>query len=585
MYPHEGRRYNSSMPIRVLAPDVAAKIAAGEVVERPASVVKELLDNSLDAGADRIAVEVQGGGVRLIRVVDNGAGIPPGDVDLAFERFATSKVASIEDLESILSLGFRGEALPSIAAVAEVTMVTRTQEELAATYINIKDGAVVHRSRRGSPQGTTVTARNLFRSFPARLKFLKSTATENGHISQIVTQYGMAFPDVRFTLVVDGRTTFRSPGSGHLRDVMGLIYGAENARSLLEVESGEESGDSLMPRASGLASPPSISRATRSYISFFVNRRWVQSRMLTYALEDAYQDLLITGRHPIAAVNIFLPPQELDLNVHPAKSEVKFLHERDVFGLVQKAVRDTLLAQAPMPTLDTLRSAEPTEAPSMGKLPAFDSGADVAGARPPPPSPASSEPVAGLLPILRVLGQLANTYIVAEGPDGMFLIDQHAAHERVCFEKVRAQQQRRAVEVQGLLEPAPVELTPRQQELLELHIEALSEYGFGIDHFGERTYLVRSVPAVIQGQNVAQSLVELLDFLAEGAKSGDWREEIAVSLACHGAVRAGQALGHEEMQDLVRQLEQTSQPRSCPHGRPTMVHLSAAQLEKGFGRR
>jgi DNA mismatch repair protein MutL len=573
------------MPIRILSPDVASKIAAGEVVERPASAVKELLDNSLDAGADRIAVEVQGGGVRLIRVVDNGAGIPPEDVDLAFERFATSKVATAEDLESISSLGFRGEALPSIAAVAEVTMVTRSENELAGTSISIRDGAVVHRSKRGSSQGTTVTVRNLFRSFPARLKFLKSTATENGHISQLITQYGMAFPNVKFTLIVDGKTTFRSPGSGSLRDVLGVVYGTEIGRSLLEVIGSDETGDPLMPRVVGLVSPPSVTRATRGYISFFVNQRWVQSRMLSFALEDAYQGLLITGRHPVAAVNLFLPPQELDVNVHPAKSEVKFRHERDMFGLLHKAVRDALLAQAPMPTLDTLHRPQPTPAPSMERLPDFDSAAEVAAGGQPPPLPAGGEPVAESVPILRVLGQLSNTYIVAEGPDGMFLIDQHAAHERVCFEKVRTQQQRRSVEVQGLLEPVTAELTVRQQELYELHAEALAEYGFGIEHFGDRTYLVRSMPAVIHGENVAQSLAELLDFLAEGARSNDWREEIAVSLACHGAVRAGQALSREEMQDLVRQLEQTSQPRSCPHGRPTMIHLSAAQLEKGFGRR
>ncbi len=572
------------MPIKVLPTEVASKIAAGEVVERPASVVRELIDNALDAGATNLAVEVQGGGVRLIRVVDNGAGIPPEEVELAFERFATSKVSNADDLESISSLGFRGEALPSVAAVAEVTMVTRTGDELAGTLFSVKDGAVLEKAKRGCPLGTTVTVRNLFRSFPARLKFLKSTTTENGHISQVVTQYSLAFPEVRFVLIIDGRTTFRSPGKGSLREVLGVVYGAENAKSLLAVESVNADDDPMLPRVNGFVSPPSFTRASRSYISFFVNRRWVQNRMLPYALEEAYRGLLVTGRHPVAVINIALPPQEVDVNVHPAKSEVRFRHERDVFAAVQKAVRDTLVAQSPMPTLDTLYQAQPAPAVSTEPLVMPYSGAQAAPATSPVATPPPAAPAAGSLPVLRVVGQVAGTYIIAEGPDGMYLIDQHAAHERVLFEKIRDQRQRRSVEIQGLLQPVPVELTVRQKELLEMHSEVLSEHGFDIEHFGERTCLLRSVPAMLRGQNLAQALTEMLDFLGEEAKS-DRREEIAASLACHSAVLAGQVLSREEMQDLMRQLERTSNPGHCPHGRPTMIHLSAAQLEKGFGRR
>ena len=572
------------MPIKILSPDVASKIAAGEVVERPASVVKELLENSLDAGATQIAIEVQGGGVRLIRVVDNGAGIPPEEVDLAFERFATSKVSTADDLEGISSLGFRGEALPSIAVVSEVTMVTRSRDELSGVFVNIKDGAVLEKAKRGCPIGTTVTVRNLFRNVPARLKFLKSSSTENGHISNLVAQYSLAFPEVRFTLLIDGRTTFRSTGSGNLREVLGAVYGLDVAKAMLQIEA-KEDADPLLPGVTGFVSPITLTRASRSYLSFFVNRRWVQNRMLSYALEDAYQGLLMVGRHPIAVINISLPPQDLDVNVHPTKSEVRFRNERDIFSGVQKAVRNTLTAQAPMPTLDTLSGPpQPVTASPAERLPAFAARPEEAVTRTPPATPHPSEPVAKFLPILRVVGQMANTYVIAEGPDGMYLIDQHAAHERVLFEKIRNERSRRAVEIQGLLQPVPVELTVRQQELMESQAEALSEYGFGIEHFGERTYLVRSVPALLSGQNVAQSVVEVLDFLAEGEK-GDRREEIAISLACHGAVRAGQALSHEEMRDLIRQLEQASQPRTCPHGRPTMIHLSSSQLEKNFGRR
>jgi len=571
------------MPIRILSADVASKIAAGEVVERPASVVKELVENSLDAGATQIAIEVQGGGVRLIRVVDNGAGIPPEEVDLAFERFATSKVATADDLEGISSLGFRGEAVPSIAAVSEVTMVSRSKDELSGIFVNIKDGAILEKAKRGCPPGTTVTVRNLFRNVPARLKFLKSTATENGHISNLVAQYSLAFPEVRFTLLIDGRIAFRSAGSGNLREVLGAVYGIDVAKAMLQIAA-KDTADPLQPGVTGFVSPITLTRASRSYLSFFVNRRWVQNRMLPYALEEAYKGLLMVGRHPIAVINISLSPQDVDVNVHPAKSEVRFRNERDVFSAIHKAVRATLTAQVPMPTLDTLPQPQPAPAAPTERLPAFDVKQGEAVAKSPLAVPPGAEPVAKSLPILRVVGQMANTYVIAEGPDGMYLIDQHAAHERVLFERIRNQRSRRAVEVQGLLQPVPVELTVRQQELLELQSEALSEYGFGIEHFGERTYLVRSVPALLSGQNVAQSLVEVLDFLAEGEK-GDRREEIAISLACHGAVRAGQALSHEEMRDLIRQLEQATQPRTCPHGRPTMIHLSASQLEKGFGRR
>ena len=573
------------MPIAVLSPDVASKIAAGEIVERPASIVKEMLDNSLDADATQIAIEVRGGGVRLIRVVDNGVGIPPDEIDLAFERFATSKLTSADDLESISTMGFRGEALPSIAAVSEVTMVTRTQDEMAGTFVNIKDGSVIQKAKRGCPTGTTVTVRNLFRSFPARLKFLKSDATEIGHISQLVTQYALAFPEVRFTLVVDGRTTFRTSGSRDLREILGIVYGVESARALLTVGSDEEDRDSLIPYITGFVSPPSLTRATRSHISFFINRRWIQSRMLTYALEEAYHGLLISGRHPIAVINVSLSPQALDVNVHPTKSEVKFRNEREVFGAVQKSVRDAIIAQAPIPTLDTLYKPKPTLATYTEPLPSFGAHTEGITNSSQYSQLSESEPVVSSLPILRVVGQLSNMYIIAEGPDGMYLVDQHAAHERIQFEKILGQWQRKAVEVQGLLQPSPVELTVHQQELLDLHSEALSEYGFDIEHFGDRTYLVRSVPAMLHGQSVDKALLEVLDFLGQGTKDSDWGEEIAASLACHSSVLAGQALSQEEMRELIRQLEQTSQPRACPHGRPTMIHLSSTQLEKGFGRR
>ncbi len=565
------------MPIKVLEPDVVSKIAAGEVVERPASVVKELVENSLDAGATQVTVEVVAGGTRLLRVSDNGIGISAEEVDLAFHRYATSKLSAIPDLDAIGSLGFRGEALPSIAAVSEVSMVTRSGDELGGTFIHLKEGAVAGRTKRGSPPGTSVTVRHLFRNFPARLKFLKSAATESGRVSHLVTQYSLAFPEVRFVLIIDGRTTFRSPGSGQLRDVLVAVYGAETGKSMLEVEPSDEDFIKVM----GFASPPRLTRASRGYLSFFVNRRWVNSHMLTAAVEEAYRGLLLTGKHPIAVVNIFLPPEEVDVNVHPTKREVRFRHEHEVFSAVQKSVRAALIAQMPLPSMRV--QTVPALAFPAEQAP-FPGVASREEPQPMPvPAPAAEKPAMGL-PILRVLGQLQGTYVVAEGPEGMYLIDQHAAHERVLFEKIREQQKNSKVEVQGLLEPLAVELSPRQEEALRAQRDVLAEYGFAIEPFGERTYLIRSIPALLKGQDVAQSLIELLELPGEGT-AGDWRERIAISLACHGAVKAGQVLSPEEMRALVQQLEQTTMPHACPHGRPTMIQLSTSQLEKEFGRR
>ena len=568
--------------IRVLMPEVASKIAAGEVVERPASVVKELVENSLDANATQITVEVRGGGVNLIRVVDNGVGIPSRQVELAFRRYATSKINTLADLGNIASLGFRGEALPSIAAVAEVDILTRTADEEAGTYLELRGGLSRGKGQRGRPPGTTITVRNLLRNFPARLKFLKSSATENSHIATVVSQYSLAFPEVRFTLLLEGRATLRTPGSCILRDVLLELYGLEVAQAMLEVGARDEEPPAEamapLPQVSGVVSPPSVTRSGRGYLSFFVNRRWVNSRMLARAVEEAYHALLMAGKHPIAVVNISLPPQDVDVNVHPTKTEVRFRQEGVVFSTLQRAVRGALVAKAPVPRIE----AQPQPSPPVLGPTLWTPGS--IEARPPAPPLVAPRPQSSL-PILRVLGQLSGSYILAEGPEGLYLIDQHAAHERVLCDKIRAQRQRQEVEVQGLLELVTIEVTARQEELLKGHGEALSGYGFALEPFGVRTYLVRTVPAVLRGRNVAQAIREILDSLAEGDAASDWEERLVISLACHGAVRAGDTLSPEEMRELVRQLEQTAHPHTCPHGRPTMILLTAGQLERGFGRR
>ena len=555
------------MTIRVLAPDVISKIAAGEVIERPASAVKELIENCLDAGATQIAVEAQGGGVELIKVSDNGAGIPASELELAFRRYATSKIGDLDDLERISSLGFRGEALPSIAAVAEVEIATQTSSDAVGSQVCFRNGEVVRRESRARPRGTTVTVRRLFRYIPARLKFLKSVTTENSQIAHLLSQYALAFPEVSFSLVLDGRTTLRTAGSGNLREVVNEVYGSEPAQRMLEVRQ----ADSLV-EVSGLISPPSLVRSNRNYLSFFVNRRWVRSPLLARATEEAYRGLLMDGRHPIAVINISLPPQELDVNIHPAKAQVKFCHEQAVFSSVRKAVEETL-ARTPV-----ARPKAMTFSPGSGQWQS-------------PRMITDNEPVFVIarlpaleLPLLRVVGQLANTYIIAEGPDGLYLIDQHAAHERILYDRIMTQWLQKEVEVQGLLQPINIELSPREEESMKAGSELLAAFGFAVEPFGNRSYLIRAVPALMAGANVIEMVSALLDDLAGKEGPGPWEEKIAQSLACHGAVRAGQQLGSEEMRELIKQLEQTKQPRTCPHGRSTMIHLSSHQLEKEFGR-
>jgi DNA mismatch repair protein MutL len=567
------------MEIKILDTRVIAQIAAGEVVERPSSITKELVENALDAGSSQITVEIKGGGISFIRVTDNGCGIPAKEAELAFERHATSKIGDVQDLQHLTTLGFRGEALPSIAAVAQVQFLTCARSETAGTYLSLDNGKVVQHELQARSAGTTVTVQNLFRRIPARLKFLKSQSTETGHIAELVSQYALAYPEIKFSLLVDGKTTLRTPGSGKLSDCVTAVYGVEVSQNMLEVQQQDvTTGDERTSVAvSGLVSTPRISRSTRDYISFFVNRRWINNRMLNFAVEEAYHGLLMQGKHPIAVINMALPPELIDVNVHPAKTEIKFQDERAVFSAVQKSVRQVLVRSSPVPQIEenTAHFNIPQTPFSIPRMPAgvVKPAAEVT-------KPDSSAPTPMIsLPLLRVLGQLSSTYIVAEGPEALFLIDQHAAHERILFEKLNQQLMTRKIEVQGLLKPEPFEVEPRQIGLLKTHLKDLVDFGFDIELFGERTFLVRSLPALLKERDWAGLLRELLENPAV-----NWSENLAISLACHSAIRAGQILNDAEMRELIVQLEQTALPHSCPHGRPTLVQMTIKQLEKEFGR-
>ncbi|MFC2034181.1 DNA mismatch repair endonuclease MutL [Chloroflexota bacterium] len=571
------------MSIKILDQGTISRIAAGEVVERPASVVKELVENSLDAASSQISIEIKGDGVNLIQVTDNGHGIPADEMESAFQRYATSKITSFDDLESTSSLGFRGEALPSIAAVSQVDVISCPAGESTGNYISIKESTITNCGSKGHSPGTTITVRNLFRNVPARLKFLKSPTTENGHIANVVSQYALAFPEVKFTLTNDGKTISSTPGSGKLIDSIAQVYGMDVAGNMLEINNSDpewqDESENSSVTVNGMVSSPSINRSNRGYLSLFVNRRWISSRLLAWAMDEAYHGLLMQGKHPIAIINISIPPKYVDANIHPTKTEVKFQNERLIFRAVQKAVRQALLELTPVPRIEevatdykgTLSPTQPLWTSTRTSQISPDSSATT-----------QSTPIMSL-PALRLLGQLDSSYIIAEGPDGLHLIDQHAAHERIQFEKINHQISRKEIEIQGMLEPATLEVSIKQDVILKAQYERLAEFGFTIEPFGERTYLVRAIPALLHKKDWREVLGELLDDTPQGGNN-DWLEKIAISIACHSAIRAGQTLSDDEMRELLRQLEQTAIPNTCPHGRPTMIQLNMKQLEKEFGR-
>jgi DNA mismatch repair protein MutL len=598
-----------AMPIQVLPAQVANKIAAGEVVERPASVVKELVENAIDAGATDIRIELKQGGRRLIRVEDDGCGIPPAEVRLAFARHSTSKISSEDDLAHITTLGFRGEALASIAAVSQVAMLTRVESETAGTKLQLDGGQVVRQESHAANPGTWISVENLFYNTPARLEFLRSDSTEASHVVRLVSAYAIAFPELRFRLVDNSKLVLQTPGNGSLYDVLVKVYGLDVAQQLVEVKPREEqlaetdspsapeacSPDSQV-RVTGYVGIPSLHRSKRSYEMLFLNRRWIQDRSVSYAIEEAYRTLVPLGRYPVAVVNISLPPSEVDINVHPTKREVRFRNPRAVFTAVQRAVRRTVLEQAPVASMGhrptIVGAAEWSRQQSMpfGRraLPHGSAGQmamDVQRTGDTETLDVSRVPMSERLPMLRVLGQVRQTYIIAEGPDGLYLIDQHAAHERILFEQLQTEQTAMAVSSQTLLQPLTIELPAQQRGLLEALSEQLSAFGFDIAPFGGDTCLVRAIPATMSPAQVPEAISELLDAARESRDASLSVESTLAVIVCHSAIRAGQTLSQDEARELIRQLENTKAPYTCPHGRPTMIHLSAIQLEKSFGRR
>jgi DNA mismatch repair protein MutL len=648
--------------IRVLSDHLANQIAAGEVVERPASVAKELVENSIDAGARSIEVDVEAGGRRLLRVADDGCGMTRDDAVLAFERHATSKIATADDLAAISTLGFRGEALASIASVARVELVTYIEGEDAATCVKIEGGRMRDVQTAARPVGTTITVRDLFFNVPARRKFLRSEATESFHLTNLVTHYALAHPEIAFSLTNNGREVLRCATAADLRERAYQIFGAEFLESLLEVAGGH----AQVARVGGYVSAPRERRTSRDAQYLFVNGRYVRDRLVSRALSEGYRTVLPHGVYPAALLFLDVPLEEVDVNVHPAKTEVRFRRASAVADAVREAVRAALAASGylrrepesfdePDDARDLAGAGLARDDEAVARQGSIEFGFDAPphgetsrlhgesarlhgeGARADAPSdPArealahgtgasntltltpnacesstsressSSERVESRLPPLnsiagaveavaeggasanvRPLFQLEESYIVAVDEEGLLMIDQHAAHERVLFDKYRALENSREPESQQLLVPETFDLTPAQASAFEAVAEDLEAYGFGLMRLSGRTVAVKSVPADLAPNEARNMLAEALDAVdaeKRGAARDTLRERVAASLACRAAIKVNTPLAPEKMRWLIDRLLLTSSPTTCPHGRPAILRLKTRDIERGFHR-
>lgn len=592
------------MAIHLLPTEIASQIAAGEVVERPASVIKECIENAIDAGASMIRIRVADAGKGLIEISDDGGGIPIDELPLAVQRHATSKLDQIDDLFHISSLGFRGEALASIGSISRLTITSRAKDADAGGQVIVEGGVTLSAGAFGAPFGTTIRVENLFYNVPARLKFLRADVTERRMIHTVIAKYALAYPNIRFQYSDDRAREFNTSGNGDLRAVFASMFDVETAKQMLEVIAEE---DDL--QLSGFVSPAHISRSNRKEITFFINGRWVADTPLSQAVMQAYNTLMMVGRYPIVSLSLRIDPSFVDVNVHPTKAEVRFKNQDRIFSFVQRSIKRALFAYAPIPSLPStqrLWGGQETQKPWIERSleerknqklewdfahadpdPIFHSETPVGedALQPPQPSEASIPELQHSM--FRLIGQVGATYIIAEGIDGLYLIDQHAAHERVLFEELMRQFSLHNIPSQALLTPAIMELSPANFELVNGQLETLANIGFEIQPFGNSTLQIRSMPSMFTQKDpliVIQSIIE--DFEEdESPLQSDVEARIAGRVCKRMAIKAGQNLSNVEQQLLLDKLENCENPRTCPHGRPTMIHLSVDLLEKQFGRR
>jgi DNA mismatch repair protein MutL len=570
------------MSIRILPPEVASQIAAGEVVERPASVVKELVENSLDADANQISITVKEAGRGLIEVADNGVGISLDDLPLTVSRHATSKLSTADDLFHIATLGFRGEALASIGSVSHLTLTSRSRNADQGGKLRVDGGHVSAVEPVGVPSGTVVKVADLFYNVPARLKFLKKDVTERRHIEAFVTRYALAYPQIRFQLRQEDRVTIQTSGNGDRREVFASLYSVELAQQMLEVIA---EYDQLS--ITGFTSAISFTRSNRREITLFINGRWIQDTALVTAVVQAYHTFLMVGRYPQSVLFLELPPELVDVNFHPTKAEVRFRNRDHVFRGVQRAVRRALLAHTPVPGVGGDSYEQPV----------VDSVLYPQNQVWPSPEqdlqqgqltwqPREAQPDESRVPLLRLIGQVAATYLVAESPDGLYLVDQHAAHERILYEHFLEQRQM-SIPSQVLLEPVVVEFSAAEASLINDQLPVLGQLGFQVEEFGLNTFLVRGIPQILAGIDPGAALRVLVEDFEEDETplQAEMEEKIIARVCKRAAIKGGQTLSVEEQRALLEDLEGCQSPRTCPHGRPTMIHLSVDLLERQFGRR
>ncbi|MGZ6365466.1 MAG: DNA mismatch repair endonuclease MutL [Ktedonobacteraceae bacterium] len=583
-------------PILPLSPDVAERIAAGEVIERPVSVVKELVENALDADAHEIHIEIRGGGLRLIRVKDDGYGIIEEQIERAIARHSTSKIVDVDDLNHLSTLGFRGEALASIAAVSEFMLLSRDieseslGEEHPATFITLRGGEITQRGRRARVHGTTVTVRDLFYNVPARLKFMRDPRTEAGHITQLLRRFAVGYPDVRFHLEIEERSLLQTSGSGNLASTLAELYHLPLAEMLnpISFQSPEEENKSAY-KLHGYVGNRALAQGSRQHITVFINSRWVQSRSMQEAIESGYRGLLPKGKHPLLVLRIDLPAEELDANVHPAKTEVKLMREAEISVSVTQTIRAVLERTPALPEVMQLPGPELVyqrrlPSPRRRGLRLSESAHEY-------PAEKADPMAADIFTSLRPLAQLQQAVILAEAPDGsLYLIDQHRAHERVIYEHLRSvymgsstlhiENEEQWTDAHLLLEPVIVEMKRHEAELFEQRLPVLRSFGLECERFGGRSFLIRSVPGGEGQEQLVGHLSELAHLAAED--SIDWQDRLLIGLACRSALRRGRELGIHEQRSLITSLSNVSAPAVCPHGSPILLHYSRTFLIDKF---
>ncbi len=614
-----------------LSPHIANLIAAGEVVERPASVAKELLENAVDAGASKVTIEIRDGGMTFLRVTDNGSGMSPEDARTAFLRHATSKLRSAEDLAAIATMGFRGEALAAIASVSRIDLMTKTAGSISGTSLHLEAGAITEDTEAGCPDGTTIIIRDLFFNTPARMKFMKSDTVEGGRVAAAVQMQALAHPNVAFTFLRDGKQVLATPGTGDLEAAVYCIYGRDGAK-MAKVESRWE--DYTL---TGYVSKPTDSRPSRNLQTFFVNDRPVRSKLLVAALEEAYRNQIMVGKFPACVLHLRLPATAVDVNVHPAKTEVKFLSEKAVFDCVHYGVLAALNKQTDRPQVQFKPQPAPAPAPAPSPAPKQESFfrtmtaqeyqsfskalnqapqpkpqaaaatamaverqaqvrmnehvmlPKVEAPKPMPEPVPQKEPEQAVMPMpeeipWRMVGELYNAYVIVEQGEEAFLIDKHAAHERILFEKLKANQE--AISSQMLLTPVPVRLSAEAEAELLNNRDMLLELGFEVEEFGNNTVLLRQIPMDLSPDMAAEAVEALSADLLNGRreKKTDVRDEILHTVACKAAIKAGWNNDDAELLALVKQVMSRQELKYCPHGRPICITLSKKQLEKQFKR-